>query len=124
MRNKELAAVSAGACVGHGQNARLVKSEVACALIFEIFAPDGLAAAASACGVAALDHELLDDAVEDDSVVVAVLTVCGEVFAGLGSDVGEKFECDRTLCGFECDFHSIVVLIEIIGSARGGFIVR
>ncbi len=53
-------------------------------LVFELFAVDGAAAAAGAGGVAGLEHEVWDYAVEEDVVVVAALGEGGEVFAGLG----------------------------------------
>ena len=52
-------------------------------LVFELFAVDGSAAAAGAGGVAGLQHEVWDYAVEDDVVVVAALGEGGEVVAGL-----------------------------------------
>ena len=52
-------------------------------LIFKLFAVDGSAAAAGAGRVAGLEHEVWDDAVEDDVVVVAAFSEGGEVGAGL-----------------------------------------
>lgn len=52
-------------------------------LVFELFGVDGTAAAAGAGGVAGLEHEVGDYAVEEDVVVVAALGEGGEVFAGL-----------------------------------------
>ena len=52
-------------------------------LIFKLFAIDGSAAAAGAGRVAGLKHEIWDDAVEDDVVVVASLGEGGEIGAGL-----------------------------------------
>jgi hypothetical protein len=67
---EELGAVGARAGVGHGQDAGagVLELEV---LIRELGAVDGLAAGASAVGeVAALDHEVGDDAVERGALVV------------------------------------------------------
>ena len=52
-------------------------------LVRELVAKDGAATAAGAGGVAGLEHEVWDDAVEDDIVVVAALGEGGEVLAGL-----------------------------------------
>jgi hypothetical protein len=49
-------------------------------LILERAAPHGLATTAVAPRVAALDHELLDDAVEDEVVVVPSLGEGNKVF--------------------------------------------
>ena len=50
-------------------------------------------------GVASLHHEALDDSVEDDAVVVAVLRVRREVLDGLGALLGEELERDVALGG-------------------------
>ena len=52
-------------------------------LVVEFVAVDGGAAAAGAGRVAGLQHEVGNDAVEDDVVVVAALGEGGEVGAGL-----------------------------------------
>ena len=103
--DEELAAVGAGACVGHSEQAGFVEFNIACALVFEVFAPDRFASAAGPGRIAALNHEILNDAVKNHAIIVAVLAVGGEVFASLWSDVFEEFEGDRALGGFECDFH-------------------
>ena len=57
--------------------------EIGVDLVGEFFAEDGAATAASAGGVAGLDHEVRDDAVDEDVVVVAPGGEGGEVLAGL-----------------------------------------
>lgn len=52
-------------------------------LVFEFLAVDGGPAAAGARGVASLEHEVWDDAVEEEGVVVAARGEGGEVCAGL-----------------------------------------
>jgi hypothetical protein len=64
---EELAAIGVGAGVGHGHRADLVAALHR--LVREAVAG---AAAAGAGGVAALAHEAVDDAVEDDAVVVVL----------------------------------------------------
>lgn len=53
-------------------------------LVLELLAVDGGAAAAGAGGVAGLDHEVGDDAVDEEVVIVAALGEGGEVLARLG----------------------------------------
>jgi hypothetical protein len=63
--NKELTAIGAGAGVGHGKQERTVMLEVE-VLVGELFTVDGLAAGTVERGkVTTLNHELLDNAVED-----------------------------------------------------------
>ncbi len=71
------------------------------ALVFEVFAPDRLATTASASWVATLNHELLDNTVKNDAVVVAVFRVSAEIFASFGCDIVEQLELDAALCGFD-----------------------
>jgi hypothetical protein len=68
-------------------------------LVLELLAPDTLAARAVAHGVARLDHELADHAVEDDVVVVAVAGVRDEVLDGLGRGLGEEADGDVAVGG-------------------------
>ena len=107
--DEELAAVGAWSCVGHREDAWLVEGDITSALVFEILAPNGLATHTGASWIATLDHEFFDDTMEDDTVVVAVLDVSGEIFASLRCDVFEELEFDVTLCGFEDDVgHGVV----------------
>ena len=81
--DKELAAVGSGAAVGHGQLAGLVELvRRALGLVAEAVAGP---AHAGAGGVAALDHEVGNDAMEDGAVEELV----GGLFAGGG--VGPLF---------------------------------
>ena len=68
MGNEKLAAIRARTCIGHGENARTIVLEAGVHFIFE--AVTG-AATASSRGIAALDHELLDHAVEGDAIIVS-----------------------------------------------------
>lgn len=61
-------------------------------LVGEFVAVYGGAATSGARRVAALDHEVGDDAVEDGVGVVAALDEGGEVGAGLGGVGGVQFE--------------------------------
>lgn len=82
-RDEELTPIRTWPTVGHREDALLGVTERVVEFIFELAAEDGLAAAAGAGGVAALDHEVGDDAVEDDVVVFAGVGEAGEVLAGL-----------------------------------------
>ena len=61
-------------------------------LVLELVAPDGAAAPAGACGIAGLEHEVWDDAVEDAIGVVGTGHERGEVLAGAGSVGDVEFE--------------------------------
>jgi hypothetical protein len=80
---QELGAVGARARVGHAESALAVVPERRDELVLELAAVDGRAAAAGTGGVTALDHEALDNAVENDVVVLAGCGERGEVLAGL-----------------------------------------
>jgi hypothetical protein len=80
---QELGAVGARARVGHAEGALAVVPERRDELVLELAAVDGGAAATSTGGVTALDHETLDNAVEDDVVVLAGCGESGKVLAGL-----------------------------------------
>ena len=66
--HEELAAVGAGARVGHGEETGAVVLQAGGELVGELVAG---AAHAGAGGIAALNHEVGDDAVEGDAVVEA-----------------------------------------------------
>ena len=102
--DEELRAACVGACVCHGEDAfgRMAKA-------FAEFIGDGVARAARAVAVrvAALDHESVDDAMEDEAVVEAVVGEVDEVlccfrgfvtieFDGKGS-FGRLEYCDRVV---------------------------
>lgn len=93
--NKELGAVRVGASVGHRQDAGagVLQLEV---LIGELVAVDGLAASAVVVGeVAALAHEVGDDAVENGALVPESLLAGAqgaEVLGGLGHDIGAQLQ--------------------------------
>jgi len=68
-------------------------------LILKLVAVDAAAAPARARRVAALDHEVLDDAVEDDAVVVAAAGERLKVLACLGRVLVVKLYDERALEG-------------------------
>ena len=105
LHDEELAAVGVGAGVGHGHGAVDVQ-QVVVELILERLAPHAFAAGAVPVGVAALNHEVLNDAVEGQAVVVAFQGMDFKVVHGLGGLVREKAELDdlARLHGDDSDF--------------------
>ncbi len=101
--DEKLAAIGAGASVGHGQAERLVSQfEV---LILKARAVDGLAASTVSSGeVATLDHEVGDDAVEGAALVPQGAPILfdvafaerDEVFDGFGDSGAEHVEDNVT----------------------------
>lgn len=94
--DEELGAVGVRAGVCHGEDACFSVAELADEFIGKFVA---WAASAGAGGVAALDHEVRDDAVELDSVVVVALCEVEEIGAGGGGSGGEEGGFDVSLGG-------------------------
>jgi hypothetical protein len=82
--SEELRAIGIRPRVRHAEDPRARVFQGRGDLVLEFVAVDGGAAAAGACGVAALDHEVWDDAVEDGVVVVPAGREFGEVLTGFG----------------------------------------
>ena len=89
-RDEELTAIGIRSRIRHAQHARTRVFEIGVDLVGEFVAEDGAAAPAGAGGVAGLDHEVRDDAVDEDVVVVAPGGEGGEVLAGL-EEVGGQW---------------------------------
>lgn len=92
--DEELAAVGVFAFIRHSQHTAFVElaTQRALQLIIEVLVPDTGAAFARAGGVAALDHEVEDVAVEGEVVVVGFFGKLDEVPAGFGCEFGVEFE--------------------------------
>ena len=88
--DEELTPVRVLPAVRHAQDPSTCMLQCRIDLVVELFAVNGRAAAPGAGGVAGLQHEVWDYAVEDDGIVVAALGKSGEVGAGLrgGLSVG------------------------------------
>ena len=100
MGDEKLAAVRAGAGIGHRENPGLVVLEAGFDLVLELVAGT---AHAGAGRVAALDHEIRDHPVKREAVVVAVLREVEVVGNGDGSFRGEQCGFDISLVGFNND---------------------
>lgn len=81
--DEKLAAIGVGASVGHAEHAGSRMGELRNDLVGEAGAVDGRATATSASRIASLDHEVTDDTVAGDRVVVSRCCKGGEVVAGL-----------------------------------------
>ncbi len=75
--------------VGHGQQVGLVELEVRVELVAELVAG---ATGAGARRVAALDHEAVDDAVEHDAVVKAVIGQFGNPRDMVGREIAAQLD--------------------------------
>ena len=91
MGDEELAAIGAGSGIRHGKHARLVAQRVALELVREGVTGT---AAAGACGVATLNHEVRDDAVKGYAIVIAFVGKEDEVVDGIGSIAREEIQDD------------------------------
>src|SRR5206468_13039780 len=118
-RNEELAAVGVRSPVGHREDARLVVPQLRVELVGK-----GVARPSDALsqGIAALNHEPVDDAMENDSIVVRltdllvrprvgpVLRALGqadEVLYGFWRFLVEQARRELTLAGDELRVHSV-----------------
>ena len=79
--DEELASIGPRARIGHGKNTGAAVFEPSVHFVFKAVAGS---AAACAGGIAALDHELLDDAMEGEAIVVTALREIQEVGNGDG----------------------------------------
>ena len=97
--DEELAPVRVRARVRHRERPAL--DLVVVELVLELVAR---AAGAGALRAAALDHEVGDDAVEDQPVVEALAGELGEVLDRLRGLVGEELDLDRSFAGVKRGF--------------------
>lgn len=98
MGYEELAAIGAGACVGHGKDTWAVMDKVFCKLVLELVA---WSAPAGSCGAPALDHEFVNHPVEGEAVVVSPVGKVDEICNGIGCLLVVEFQNDGP---FRC-FH-------------------
>ncbi|MPN44322.1 hypothetical protein SDC9_191884 [bioreactor metagenome] len=96
--DEELRTAGIGAGVGHGEYPRFVMLEALAEFVGDVVAG---AACAVALRAAALDHELIDDAVEGEAVVVALLREVDEVFHRLRREIVEEFDLECAVVRLE-----------------------
>src|SRR5690606_36494497 len=96
MGDEELAAIGAGAGIGHGQLARGIVAQVRADLVLEAVAR---AAGAGAARAAALDQEIGDHPVEVQAVVEAAPGQVDEAGHGHRGLLGEQAQADRAAGG-------------------------
>ena len=102
--DEELAAIGPGTGIGHGKDSGLVVAEVALALILKGIS---WAAPAGSRGIAALHHEVGNDAMEGDSVVVAPARQIQETGTGDRGIGGVKGDVNIALGGFHDDANGV-----------------
>ena len=118
---EELAAVGARSGVGHRQDASFVETQIGGAFVLEGLPPNRLAPTTGPSGIAALNHEIWNDAVENDSIVVAILHVSSEILACFWGVIRIKLYFDRSLIGFQFDLgaaHRGLVLWSAFGLGK------
>lgn len=123
-RNEKLTSIRIWSRIGHTHDIGTIVFPALPELVFECAAPDGFAAGAVAEGVAGLYHEFLDDAVEEDVVVVAGAGVGGEVLDGTGGVLREEAELDVAHGGVDDAFRGKGVgagFFGVFGVFGGGF---
>ena len=108
-RDEKLTSIGVLPTVGHAQDPRACVFQRSVDLVFEFVPVDTRAAAPCACGVTSLDHEVGDDSVEDDAVVVVSLRQGREVLACFGCVVIVQLDCYGTL-GVIVSIHATVGL--------------
>lgn len=63
-------------------------------LVSKLFTPDRVSAFARSCGVACLDHEALDVAVEQVVIIVSACAQCQKVLGCLGYALAEDLQLE------------------------------
>lgn len=93
-RDEELTSVSVRTRVGHTDRVRSIVLQRRAELILELSAPDGLSTGTRSRGIARLDHETLDNPMENVPIVVAILGVHTEIFHRFGTLFAEQTHVD------------------------------
>lgn len=97
--NEELASIRVGPAVRHAQHTCASMFQGSLDLVFEFLAVYRAASAPGAGRVASLNHEVGNNAMEDDIVVVTPLSESRKVLTGFGGVVIVELDHDRTLRG-------------------------
>ena len=85
-----LTSICSGPSVRHRDGEGTIMTKLSDKLILEFTSPDRFAAGAIAKRIARLQHEALDDAMENHVVIVSVLGMAAKVFHRSRDCVGEK----------------------------------
>mmetsp|Transcript_7364 Transcript_7364/g.22768 ORF Transcript_7364/g.22768 Transcript_7364/m.22768 type:complete len:240 (-) Transcript_7364:1190-1909(-) len=101
--DEKLRAVGVRAGVGHRHRVRSIMAKAPVELVLKLMTPDGGASCAIAERVSRLNHEALDDAVEDDAIVVAVACVRHKVLHRLRALVWKQLEVDLAVGRIDAD---------------------
>ena len=104
--DEELRAIGVGASVGHGEYAGFVVATVGFAFAFKFVT---WVSSAGAERAAALDHEVINDAVKGESIVVSRGGEMEEGGDGDGSIVGEGCDLNVAFVGVDGDFNVVHV---------------
>ena len=99
-RDEELTPIRVLPTIGHTQYPRPRMLQARIYLIFELFTIDGCATTSRTGGIASLQHEVRDDAVEDDVVVVPALGQSGEVVTGLENSLSVDLRINHKELGY------------------------
>ena len=87
--NEELGPVRPWSSIRHRQRIRPVMPIFWTELVFKVSTPTTLSTSPISERITSLQHEFLDDSVENDIVVVAIVDMCDEVFDRLRGSVWE-----------------------------------
>ena len=109
LRNKELRTVRIRATVGHRNHASFVLQRTD-------FIVNGIAGAtlAIAFGVAALDHEPRNHAMEREAIVKALICKFHEIGNGIGSRLEVQRKHNLAFVGFDDSFNSLYTSIILV----------
>lgn len=87
-RDEELRSIGLRASICHRQHVRPIMLDVLTELVFEILFPNGLSASSITERIARLDHEFLDDTMEEDTFKVCRPGMSHKVLNCFWSNVG------------------------------------
>jgi hypothetical protein len=114
--DEELGSVGVGALVNHAQHAAGTKSQVFTKLVSKVLAEYALASLASACRVAALNHERLYVSVECTAIVVTTCAQSKKIFSSFWDQIAKNFELDVAKRRVQSHRH-----VSVVARVNSGF---